>query len=188
MDWLVHRSSRLGATAVGEIGIFLYLMFEFVVAPLGAVTAAGEEIGWRGYMLTRLINARVPRPVLVSGSIWAAWHLPLILTGQYAAGPSLMLSAFVFFLDVVAFGYLIAYLRLQSGSIWPAVMAHASWNALIQGVFDASTQRVNIWVGESGILVALVDLMLVLLIVRGTWMIKRYPNDERSLSLRASEV
>jgi CAAX protease family protein len=33
--------------------------------------AAGEEIGWRGYMLTRLIEAGVPRPVLVSGVIWA---------------------------------------------------------------------------------------------------------------------
>ena len=42
---------------------------------LGAVTAAGEEIGWRGYLLTRLIDAGVPRPVLVSGVIWGLWRV-----------------------------------------------------------------------------------------------------------------
>ena len=36
----------------------------------GFIFTAGEEIGWRGYMLTRLIDAGVPRPVLVSGLIW----------------------------------------------------------------------------------------------------------------------
>jgi uncharacterized protein len=41
----------------------------------GALTAAGEEIGWRGYMLTRLIDAGVPRPVLASGLIWVLWHV-----------------------------------------------------------------------------------------------------------------
>ena len=29
--------------------------------------AAGEEIGWRGYFVLRLIDARVPFPILVSG-------------------------------------------------------------------------------------------------------------------------
>lgn len=35
-------------------------------------TAAGEEIGWRGFMLTRLIDAGVPNPILMSGLIWAS--------------------------------------------------------------------------------------------------------------------
>jgi hypothetical protein len=39
-------------------------------AVLGFFLTAGEEIGWRGYMLTRLIDAGVPRPVLASGLIW----------------------------------------------------------------------------------------------------------------------
>src|SRR5712692_4975677 len=51
--------------------------------PIAALAAAGEEIGWRGYMLTRLIEAGVPRPIFVSGLIWAGWHLPLILGGVY---------------------------------------------------------------------------------------------------------
>ena len=48
----------------------------------GCLWAAGEEIGWRGYMLTRLVAAGVPQPLFASGLIWATWHLPLILTGE----------------------------------------------------------------------------------------------------------
>ena len=51
---------------------------------MGAVT---EEVGLRGYMLTRLFAARVPQPLFVSGVIWSLWHFPLILSGVYAAGP-----------------------------------------------------------------------------------------------------
>src|SRR3712207_4587791 len=57
-----------------------------------AFLAAGEEIGWRGYMLTRLVDAGIPKPALVSGLIWGVWHVPMILTGMYATGPSLLLA------------------------------------------------------------------------------------------------
>jgi hypothetical protein len=40
--------------------------------------------------------AKVPRPVLVSGLVWGAWHVPLIVTGQYASGPHPLASALLF--------------------------------------------------------------------------------------------
>jgi CAAX protease family protein len=40
-----------------------------VVTIFSVRTAAGEEIGWRGYMLTRLIDTGLPHPVLLSGVI-----------------------------------------------------------------------------------------------------------------------
>ena len=44
-------------------------------------------------------------------------------------------------------------LRFYSGSIWPAVLGHASWNAIIQTGFDAFTNPKTPWLGESGRLV-----------------------------------
>ena len=41
---------------------------------MSLILVPGEEIGWRGYMLTRLIAAGVPNAVLVSGVIWGLWH------------------------------------------------------------------------------------------------------------------
>jgi len=137
---------------------------------LSMISAAGEEIGWRGYMLTRLIDAGIPRPVLVSGLIWGAWHLPLILSGQYASSEKPALSAVIFLINIVAFAFLSAQLRLGSGSVWPAVVIHASWNAIIQSVFDASTaagEKSSFWIGESGVLVTAANVLCVLILVRG---------------------
>lgn len=134
------------------------------------VLAAGEEIGWRGYMLTRLIDARVPQPVLVSGLIWGLWHLPLILSGLYAAGPNPLLSALWFMVAITVSAFLYAKLRLATGSIWPVIILHGAWNSIIQSVFDASTsgERATLWVGESGILVMLTIIVVVVLLAR-TW-------------------
>ena len=63
----------------------LLLMMLTVGGVLSCKSAAGEEIGWRGYMLTRLVAGGLPAPILVSGLIWGLWHTPLILGGQYAS-------------------------------------------------------------------------------------------------------
>ncbi|WP_165423697.1 CPBP family intramembrane glutamic endopeptidase [Ktedonosporobacter rubrisoli] len=126
---------------------------------IGTLTAAGEEIGWRGYMLTRLIDARVPKPILLSGLIWGLWHLPLIFSGLYATGPSspsATFSALTFLLTTTSIAFFLARLRLTTGSIWPPIVLHAAWNAIIQTVFDRATNgpATLLWTGESGILVA----------------------------------
>jgi membrane protease YdiL (CAAX protease family) len=128
---------------------------------LSCLSAAGEEIGWRGYMLTRLIDAGVPQPILVSGIIWGAWHTPLILSGQYASGAHPNVSAALFMVNIIAFAYLAASLRLSSGSVWPAVFLHAAWNAIIQGPFDRATVGTPLAVGESGYLTTIVVIVIV---------------------------
>lgn len=138
--------------------------------------AAGEEIGWRGYMLTRLVDAKIPAPILISGLVWGLWHAPLILSGQYASGPHPLLSVCLFIVGIVAGGYVFAWLRLSSGSIWPCIWGHGAWNAIIQGAFDRSTAGPSVWVGESGVLTA---GMLVLFAVV---LYKMWPVRERALS------
>ncbi len=129
-------------------------------------TAAGEEIGWRGYLLPRLIQAKVPYPILLSGLIWAVWHLIPVFTAGYAAGPSPLLSALGLMIAIPAYGYLLAWMRLDTGSIWPCIVAHAAWNATINGGFDLATQGENarFWTGESGLLVV-VTLVVVTVVI-----------------------
>jgi len=130
------------------------------------LTTAGEEIGWRGYLLPRLIQAGAPRPILLTGLIWGAWHLVPLFTVGYAAGPSPLFSALILMIQIVAFGYIVAWMRLDTGSIWPCVVAHAAWNAIINGAFTPATQGATAfyWIGESGVLVmlALVGATLVI--------------------------
>ncbi len=142
----------LGAT--GTVGVLF-----------SAVTAAGEEIGWRGYMLTRLVDAGVPRPVLVCSLVWFLWHTPLIISGQYSPGEVLWLSLLVFFVQITAASYVMAHHRFSTGSVWPAIVLHSAWNSNIQGAFDGSSHDPGIWVGESGVLVGAACIVVSVLLV-----------------------
>jgi len=149
---------------------------------IGALSAAGEEIGWRGYMLTRLIDAGVPRPVLASGLIWGLWHVPLILAGVYVAGSSPVVSAMLFMVMVTSFGFVFARMRLETGSIWPAIALHGAWNSIIQGAFDpvmGTGAGATLWVGEAGILTALALVVAAVIFSRGHWTIRRVPEEQQ---------
>jgi len=155
------------------------LLFTMTIVTLFGIPGAfGEELGWRGYMLTRLIDAGLPKPILLSGLIWGVWHVPLIVAGLYIAGPLLVASLVLFMINVTAVGYLFARLRLVTGSIWPCVLLHASWNAVIQATFDRSVTGAmsTLWVGESGILVCVVLVVIAAVLSRGRWtMIRQLP-------------
>ncbi len=177
-------SAGIGAQLASDIASSPLMVFVIMLALSTLVWvfpqtlfAAGEEIGWRGYMLTRLIDSGVPHPVLVSGLIWGLWHVPVVLAGGYAAGPSPVLSAVFIMVSITAFGYVIARLRLETGSIWPAIVLHASWNSIIQGPFDGATTGTGatLWVGESGILTALALVVAAMIFSRGRWTILRKP-------------
>ena len=159
----------LGLSITGSPGArfaeFLLLMLT-VGGLYSCTSAAGEEIGWRGYMLTRLVASGIPAPIFVSGLIWGLWHTPLILSGQYASGPHPLLSAVVFVCTVIGIGFVFGWLRLSSGSIWPCIWAHGVWNAVIQGPFDQSTVGYSPWVGESGALTALVVAVFAIVLYR----------------------
>lgn len=139
-----------------------------IVTVFSARTAAGEEIGWRGYMLSRLIDAEVPAPILVSGLIWGIWHVPLIFGGVYLAGPPPALSALLWMATATGLSFVFARLRLQTGSVWPAIMLHAAWNAIIQSAFDPASAgpTAALWIGESGILVVIAVTITALVFTR----------------------
>lgn len=149
--------------------------------PLSLASAAGEELGWRGYMLTRLVDARIPHPIGVSGLLWWAWHLPLVLTGQLIAGPHPLFVALMFLPSIMAVGFIAALLRFASGSVWPAVVLHASFNAVMDLTFDPLTAPHPggpVWTGAAGLLVGSVTSVGALVlwrVARGHWRYRLEP-------------
>src|SRR4029079_19710629 len=53
----------------------------FVGGALGLPLTLGEEYGWRGYLLPRLLPLGEIRATMIVAAIWAAWHLPILLIG-----------------------------------------------------------------------------------------------------------
>ena len=182
--WTLGLAQFVGRTQVfgltlppALVFVILVLVSSTIGSVLACVLAAGEEIGWRGFMLTRLIDAGVPKPIVVSGVIWGLWHVPLILSGHYAAGPSPMLSALIFLIAALAISVVMAWLRLESGSIWSVIVLHGVWNSVIQGVFDRATSgpAALVWTGESGILTLSVLVVVALIVARRPWALLRQP-------------
>ena len=58
------------------------------------------------------------------------------------------------------------WLRISSRSIWPVILAHGVWNAVIQGGFDASTADYSVWVGESGIFTSVMTALFAIVLYR----------------------
>jgi membrane protease YdiL (CAAX protease family) len=167
------QESHLNSTSAVANFLTSFVFNATLGAIVSCLSALGEEIGWRGYMLTRLFVSGVPKPVLVSGLIWALWHIPLILSGRYASGVA-QLSAMFFVVGTVVDAYLVAYVRLRSGSIWPAVTYHGAWNAIIR-TFGRASIDTHLALGGSGWLTATIAIVVVLFITRGSWKLQERP-------------
>ncbi|MDY7539607.1 CPBP family intramembrane glutamic endopeptidase [Undibacterium sp. 5I1] len=107
----------------------LLILQAIVAAPLNAIAALGEEIGWRGWLLTKLMPLGTVPALLISGVVWGLWHAPAILLGyNYGAIPGwhalICMSA-----SCIAFGSVLSWIRLRSGSVWAAALGHGAFNA-----------------------------------------------------------
>ena len=144
------------ATAFGK-----FLLLQATAGVLfSCLTALGEEIGWRGFLVPELARrSSLPRVALVSGAIWAVWHWPILLFADYNGGTRPGYSLACFTVLVLGIAFVFAWIRLASGSVWPAAILHASHNLWIQEVFDPLTGNTGPtpWViGEFGAALALV--------------------------------
>ena len=121
------------------------LLFVLVTATLGLVgktsRALGEEIGWRGFLVPELSKVVGFGGVgLISGVMWAAYHFPILIFGDYNAGTPVWFGLTCFTLGVIAESFILAWLTLRSGSLWPAALLHGSHNLWIQSILTPLTR------------------------------------------------
>lgn len=162
--WILTSGTFTGN--LPQYNLIYFVLMGTLTTILGGVL--GEEIGWRGFLVPQLAKITSFTKVgLISGIIWAVWHFPLILFANYNAGASLWYSLPMFTITVIAMSFILAWLRLRSGSIWPAVLLHASSNLLVQNLFDPLTKQTGITryvVGETGVLMAVVILVFAFIL------------------------
>jgi membrane protease YdiL (CAAX protease family) len=130
---------------------------------INLLASLGEELGWRGYLHEKLISLGFWKCSLLTGTIWGLWHAPLILQGHnYPDFPQLGVLLMTVWCILLA--PLFTLIRLKSGSVIAASIAHGSLNASIGISLVYIVGGHSLWNGfhhiSGFILLALVNLVI----------------------------
>lgn len=161
---------KFAQPADGIADMLLNLLAELLIG--GLIGGLGEEIGWRGYFLPHLLTLGRQRALLLSGLLHGAWHLPLLLLTPFYHGlGDRWIVVPLFLLTLTAAGVFYGYLRLATDSVWPAALAHSSFNAF-WNLFSTLTVAVSplaleYLAGETGV------FTLVSTAIVGGWLVYR---------------
>jgi uncharacterized protein len=173
-------ASRVGvALATGQVGPVELAGFASLVEPpvlfLWTTGPLGEELGWRGYLLPRLMEGRLPlAATLWLGLIWAGWHLPLYAP-RWAAQPWRVLT---FTAAVLAFSLLLTVVYQRSrASVFLCIVGHWALNAsepVVDAVLPAATT-------EGDIPFAIAELAVLWAVTVPVWLWTQRPRPSPAL-------
>jgi hypothetical protein len=136
---------------------------------LTSVFTFGEEFGWTGYLLVRLLPLGRWRAALIYGAIWGLWHAPIIAGGyNYPGYPGI--GAVMMCALTIAFALTQTALRLRFDSVLLTSFFHASINTQGLGLLPFLV------IGVSPILGGITGLVgIVAFGTLGTWLLGRTP-------------
>jgi len=162
-EFLLKQKENYNLTHWNDTSIFLFhiVLVATVSFIVSLPSILGEELGWRGLLVPELSTFMSFTGVaLVSGLVWSVWHWPLMIKGLYGNDVTpLYYQLFFFTLFITSTGVIMAYLRLKTGSLWTAVIYHASSNIFIQKVFTPITVKnaeSSWYIDEFGAITALI--------------------------------
>lgn len=117
------------------------------------INCFGEEWGWRGYLLPKLLKQfKVVPAVLLDGLIWGLWHAPIIALGHnygtgYPGFPIVGILAMCVFCIVI--GTIFSYVTIKTKSCVPAILGHSMINGFAPiGIYFTSLENpYNVFLG-----------------------------------------
>jgi membrane protease YdiL (CAAX protease family) len=147
----------------------LFFMVTVVLSPLiNGVFGFGEELGWRGYLLPKLMVLGKLKAYVLLGVVWGLWHLPLILIGfTYPGQP--VLGVLVFIALTTTFGIYLNELTLRHRSSILAGWVHGVFNSQKLGIWTVLFPSVNPLLGGFAGMVGIVVWLSL-----GLWEMRRH--------------
>lgn len=96
---------------------------------LSAATAISEEILSRGFVFSRILEAKksLPLAALISTAMFAVLHVPILVTSLKLHGITLLL----FFLTDIVLGIANSLLLYNTGSLVAPILVHIFWNMTV---------------------------------------------------------
>ena len=96
---------------------------------INALAALGEELGWRGLLLTELAPLGFWKVSILTGALWGIWHAPIILQGHNFPDAPLA-GILMMTVATIAMAPIYTYLTVRARSVLAATFLHGSFNGL----------------------------------------------------------
>jgi CAAX protease family protein len=118
--------ASLTSTSGGHLGVIGVILASLFLDP----GPLGEELGWRGFALPRLLEGRSALSAgLILGVVWGVWHLPAFII---AGTPQSQISITAFMVGIVALSVLMTWIfNGTRGSVLMAILFHWTMNACL---------------------------------------------------------
>ncbi len=128
-----------GGAPEGSMPLTFPVWFHLLVINL-LTGPTGEEPGWRGFALPRLLERYSPlKAGLVLGLMWSFWHLVLWLVASGYSGTALLVYILEFTVAIVALNLLMVWIYQHvPDSLAPMVVTHFSFNFGVSLVFPGA--------------------------------------------------
>ena len=131
------------------------IMGIFLSPFLNIMNCLGEEWGWRGFLLPKMLKQfKVAPAILISGVIWGLWHAPLTVMGHnygvgYRGYPVLGIFAMCIF--CITLGTILSYVTIKTKSCIPAILGHGMMNGFASvGIYFTSLENpYNVFLGPA---------------------------------------
>ena len=146
-----------------------FVMISYAI--VASFAALGEEGGWRGYMMPKLIKIMgLNKAIIVGGIIWGLWHAPLTCIGHnygtdYPGFP--YVGILLMCCSCIFFGAILTFVTVKTKSVWPATFMHAVNNAsstILDKMMDG-----NELINQLGIfsywLISLIPMLIVAVVI-----------------------
>jgi membrane protease YdiL (CAAX protease family) len=180
--WLLL--SLIGIPVIASLAILTTLNFDFSKFSLRStqllpqivvivLIALGEEYGWRGFLLPKLMNKfNLLYSSIILGLIWGFWHFPAYLIGT---GVPEEMNFIVFLLWVILATLFISWIYYYTRSVLTSILVHISANAAFNYLLitpRAAGSMNTFWI----FLLYLSIVMMIVFYVKRKDLIKGYNN------------
>lgn len=149
----------LGTEAPAALNTVATVVLVLLCPLLNAINCFGEEWGWRGFLYPKMKEGHsFLRTAVLVGLIWGIWHAPIIAIGHNyqqvvgtASWPMIVAAIAAMCVLCVFLSIIFCYISQRAHSVWPAVVAHGSFNgvASIGMLYMADPDHVNAFIGPA---------------------------------------
>ena len=179
LTWLLGYTPQVKQDGLPAIFFYLTLfpisIFNGAASAIMGAGPLGEEGGWRGYLLPKLLDRLGElRASILLGVIWALWHLPVMaMFMDWREGTSLAFYLPTYIIGLVGLSYIFTVVwRLGRGSLVPCIWLHGLVNAIGGLAFNHRAWNSS-WSQEASVWHSLVVFWVVAL---GLWAVWRSAN------------